>query len=90
MEDSGFYELSCVNQVSDWDFVEDSESLYRWQHTNDRCNYRVDLRENCDGYSVDYFDRDEISTGLMYNWGFETEEAAFLYALELMENIEEL
>lgn len=79
-------DVDYTEQVEDWDFVEDPESLYRWES---RDRYSVEIYEEEDGFVVDYRDEAEICSELMWDWSFDEPEEAFHYAQDFMEFFDE-
>jgi len=84
---SSVEEVDYREQVDAWEFVEESDSLYRWE-CEDRYSLEI-YEDDEDGVVVDYSDETEIASGLMWDWSFEDEREAFHYAQDFMENFDD-
>jgi hypothetical protein len=82
-----FEDVDYREQVEDWDFVDESSSLYRWE-SEDRYSLEI-YEDEDDGFVVDYVDEAEICSALMWDWNFEEPEEAFHYAQDFMEFFDE-
>jgi len=87
------YELNPESQIGGWqhqeaDVEEEDDLLYSWTHRDEPDRFQVQVRENEEDYQMNYTDFNEIVYCLIGCTSFETEEAAFRYALDFMEQFE--
>lgn len=80
--------LDPHEQIANWTHYEDAESEYCWRHKYEPDRFELKLSETDQGYKLDYTDFTEIAYGLVGVHHFESEEAAFRYALDFMEQFE--
>lgn len=89
LEDGEYFEqVDPVDQVGSWDYVDESDSLYKWVRDGDADRFSMAVEETGDGYRVDYQDSEEIATAIAFFYNFEKEQAAFHYAQDLMYQFE--